>query len=330
MFSYAAATTASQNAIHWSAGMEMLNVYLPRVSTETNLEELQYFLREIAKIDYADFVTIKDQETKAFRHYAVYIKLKEWNSQSRAYQEMLTNKTFKLHISPVEYLLLLPNKTPLPRSKVNTHQLASFTEELFNKVATLENHVAIQGGLINAQSHQLNHQAHQLNQQAHQINWLMKMVTFQKKEEPEEGEEEEEETEVCLVKRITYEGKSYFCSKNDGTIYNMEQDVVGMWNEETQRIDFDDVEDLSDEDEEGEKDISCLKCKRKFDDEKQLHFHESVCLKEGKKEGLEDNNDDFSTNEACIHRLKKLFGQEEESTDAIVKVPWQLDYTNGV
>ena len=326
MQSYAAATIASQNAIHWSAGMEMLNVYLPRVSTETNLEELQYFLREIAKIDYVDFVTIKDQETKAFRHYAVYIKLKEWNAQSRAYQEMLTNKTFKLHISPVEYLLLLPNKTPLPRSKVNTHQLASFTEELFNKVATLENNVAFQAGLINSQSHQINQQAHQLNQQAHQINWLMKMVTFHRKEEPDEGEEEEEETTTDVVKRITYEGKPYFRSKNDGTIYNMGQDVVGMWNEETQMIDFDDVEDLSDE-----KDFNCLKCKRKFDDGKQLHFHESVCIKEGEEGELEDNNDDFSTNERCIHRLKKLFGQEEEeSADAIVKVPWQLDHTNGV
>jgi hypothetical protein len=317
MFSYAAATTASQKAIHWSAGMEILNVYLPRVSTETNLEELQYFLREIAKIDYADFVAIKDQETKVIRHYAVYIKLKEWNAQSRAYQEMLINKTFKLHISPVEYLMLLPNKTPLPRSKVNTHQLASFTEELFNKVASLENHVAMQAGLINAQGHQLNHQAHQLSQQAHQINWLMKMATFHRKEEPEEGEEEEE---TDVVKRITYEGKPYLRSKSNGTIYNMEQDVVGKWNEETQTIDFDEDEDEADE----EEDFSCSKCKRKFDDGKQLHFHESVCSKE--EEAHDDN--DFSTNEKCIQRLKKLTEQEEPAP-AAVKVPWQLG-NNGI
>lgn len=312
MQSYAAATTASQKAIHWLSGMEILNVYLPRVSTETNLEELQYFLREIAIIDYADFVAIKDQETKVIRHYAVYMKLKEWNSQSRAYHEMLTNKTFKLHISPVEYLMLLPNKTPLPRSKVNTHQLASFTEELFNKVASLENHVAVQAGLINAQSHQINQQGHQLAHQAHQIDWLMKMVTFHKKEELEEGQVEEDET-TDVVKRFTYEGKPYLRSKNDGTIYNMEQDVVGMWNEETQKIDFDDVEE----------DCRCAKCKRKFDDGKQLHFHESVCFKEN-----DEQDNDFSTNEKCIQRLKKLTEQEEPAS-ASEKVPWQLG-TNGI
>ena len=306
MFSYAAATTASQKAIPWATGMEMLNVYLPRVSTETNLEELQYFLREIAKIEYADFVAIKDPETKMIRHYAVYLKLKEWNSVSRAYQEMLTNKTFKLHISPVEYLMLLPNKTPLPRSKVNTHQLASFTEELFNKVAALENHVSIQAGLINAQSHQL-------GQQAHQINWLMKMLTF-RKEEPEEGEELDSSHNISFL----YDGKTYLRTKSDGTIYNEKQDVVGKWNEETQGIDFDEEQD-------EEEDFSCSKCKRKFDDGKQLGFHESVCLKEG------DEEEDFSSNEKCIQRLKKLTDPEEQSApDAnVIKVPWQLG-SNGI
>jgi hypothetical protein len=293
MFSYAAATTASQNSIHWTAGNEILNVYLPRVSTETNLEELQYFLREIAKVDYADFVAIKDPETKLIRHYAAYLKLKEWNSQSRAYQEMLSNKTFKLQISPVEYLILLPNKTPLPRSRVNTHQLASFTEELFNKVASLENHVAIQAGVINAQAQQLNHQAHQ-------INWLMKMMTFRREEDQQQQQEEGELfEETDIVKRINYEGKTYLRSKSTGTIYNEEQDVVGQWNEETQKIDFDE-EDEGGEDEEEE--FICSKCKRKFDEGKQLGFHESVCLKNG--ENLEE--EDFSTNEKCIQRIKKM------------------------
>jgi hypothetical protein len=322
MSSFAAATNATQKAIiNWKPASEMLNIYLPRVSTDHNKEELQYFLREIALVEEVDFVAIKQEETKLVRYYAVYMKLKEWNANSRAYQEMIANKTFKLHISPVEYLILLPNKTPLPRSKVNTHQLASFTEELFNKVAVLESHCAIQAGMINSQSQQL-------HLQAQQINWLMKMSTF-KKDESSDVEEEEEAADV--VKRFTFEGTKYLRSKSTGVIYNMEQYVIGQWNEDTQKIDFE---------EEGEEefdDFECEKCKRKFDDGKQLDFHETVCLKE-EKDGKDE--EDYSSNEKCIQRLKTLTTssdhqeKKEEKADVVVvvpltKVPWQLG-TNGI
>lgn len=246
MSSFSSTAPTSQKALAWSAGTEMLDVYLPRVSSQFNVEELQYFMREIAVIADADFVAIKDQETKAIRHYAVYLKLKEWNSLSTAYNEMRSFKSFKLYISPVEYLILLPNKTPLPRSKVNTHQLASFTEELYNKVAVLESHCAIQANII--------------NQQGQQINWLMKMATFQK----EEGEE-------------------------------------------------------------GNEIVECVNCKRKFDDEKQLGFHETVCVAP-----LEDGEEeDYSSNEKCIERLKKLTKEDAVEEAKKTKIPWQLG-SNGI
>jgi hypothetical protein len=301
--SYAAVTTASQKSVAWSSGLEMLNIYLPRVSNNINTEELQYFLREIAKIEYVDFVGIKDQDSKVIRYYAAYIKLKEWNSLNPAYEEMRLNKSFKLVISPVEFLILLPNKTPMPRTKVNIHQLASFTEELFNRVAALESHSAVQAGIINCQTQQINQQTEQLTQQAHHINWLMKMMTFKKKEE-EDDEEEDNDEEIDVVKRITYEEKPYLRSKKSGTIYNMEQDVVGKWNEETNKIDFD-VE------------FACVNCKRKFDDAKQLGFHETVCIEDG------EDVEDYSSNEKCIQRLKRFQEEEKEKTQEI-KVPWQL------
>ena len=55
------------------------------------------------------------------------------------------------------------------------------------------------------------------------------------KEEAEEEEEEEEE--VDEVKRIIFEGVQYYKSKKTGVIYNMEQDVIGKWNDEKQCID---------------------------------------------------------------------------------------------
>jgi hypothetical protein len=58
--------------------------------------------------------------------------------------------------------------------------------------------------------------------------------------------------EADVVKKIMFEGKKYLKSKNTGIIYNMEQDVIGKWNEAKNRIDFDETgeesEDEYDED----------------------------------------------------------------------------------
>ena len=55
----------------------------------------------------------------------------------------------------------------------------------------------------------------------------------------------EEEEEQDIVRRFEFEGKKYLKSKNTGIIYNMEQDVIGKWNESKQRIDFDTIEEES-------------------------------------------------------------------------------------
>ena len=47
-----------------------------------------------------------------------------------------------------------------------------------------------------------------------------------------------EDDEADVVKKITFEDKKYLRSKKTGIIYNMDQDVIGKWNEEKQRIDF--------------------------------------------------------------------------------------------
>jgi hypothetical protein len=53
--------------------------------------------------------------------------------------------------------------------------------------------------------------------------------------------------EADVVKKIMFEGKKYLKSKNTGIIYNMEQDVIGKWNEEKNRIDFDETGEESEE-----------------------------------------------------------------------------------
>jgi hypothetical protein len=51
------------------------------------------------------------------------------------------------------------------------------------------------------------------------------------------------EAEADVVRKIEFEGKSYYKSKNTGVIYNMEQEVVGKWNEERNEIDFEEEEE---------------------------------------------------------------------------------------
>jgi hypothetical protein len=60
---------------------------------------------------------------------------------------------------------------------------------------------------------------------------------------------EEEEDEPDVVKRFEFEGVKYLKSKNTGIIYNLEQDVIGKWNEKTGKIDFEEAGSEEEEDE---------------------------------------------------------------------------------
>jgi chemotaxis protein histidine kinase CheA len=60
---------------------------------------------------------------------------------------------------------------------------------------------------------------------------------------------EEDEDEEDVVKRFEFEGVKYLKSKKTGIIYNMDQDVIGKWNEKTGKIDFQ-VQDSEEEEEE--------------------------------------------------------------------------------
>ena len=59
----------------------------------------------------------------------------------------------------------------------------------------------------------------------------------------------EEEEEQDVVKRFEFEGVKYLKSKNTGIIYNMDQDVIGKWNEKTGKIDFEEAGSEEEEDE---------------------------------------------------------------------------------
>ena len=77
----------------------------------------------------------------------------------------------------------------------------------------------------------------------------MKKVEKELEEDLIEDEEEEKEEEADVVKKFEFEGAKYLKSKKTGIIYNMDQEVVGKWNEKTQKIDFEEHEDSSDDEE---------------------------------------------------------------------------------
>ena len=79
-----------------------------------------------------------------------------------------------------------------------------------------------------------------------------KITKAPKKAEKVEVEVEVEE-EQDVVKRFEFQGVKYLKSKNTGVIYNMDQDVIGHWNEQTSKIDF--KVDCGSEEEEDEYDV---------------------------------------------------------------------------
>jgi hypothetical protein len=63
------------------------------------------------------------------------------------------------------------------------------------------------------------------------------------------AKESTETQEPDKVKRFEFEGVKYLKSKNTGIIYNMEQEVVGKWNEQSNSIDFKEAEEEEEEEE---------------------------------------------------------------------------------
>ena len=91
----------------------------------------------------------------------------------------------------------------------------------------------------------------ELEKQEKQAIAEIKKENKEKKETKKETKKEskvEAEEEADVVKKIDFEGKKYLKSKKTGIIYNMDQDVIGKWNESKQRIDFNETGEESEED----------------------------------------------------------------------------------
>ena len=79
---------------------------------------------------------------------------------------------------------------------------------------------------------------------------VQEMAALDANDEELHEEEEEEEEEATEVVKFDVDGKTYL-KDNEGVLYDMEtQEAVGVWNEETKRID--EIDEDSDEEEDLE------------------------------------------------------------------------------
>ena len=155
-------------------GINNLDIYIPRVDEKYSEEEIKFMFANmcIGLVDYVDFVATKDPETKKLKFYSAFLRLREWNPDGYWYNNIIVEKLNRVQITPTEFWVILPAKTPLSRSKVNTHQLAAYTDELFVRVEAVEKSVT------DSSEHFKNLIA-KSEEQAVQIDQLLKIVAEQ-------------------------------------------------------------------------------------------------------------------------------------------------------
>lgn len=129
----------SANAGHNQDNLtETLFLYIPRASLKTTDFTVRdaFFQNNIGDVEYCDLVVIKDKVTKEPQHMSVFLKLASWNPFTAARSDFHTMGSIKLHLAN-EFWIILPNKTPLPRTHVNVSQLAASTDTLFEHTEQL-------------------------------------------------------------------------------------------------------------------------------------------------------------------------------------------------
>lgn len=169
-----------------------MDLYIPRISPLYTEADVKFKFQEanLAYVEYVDFVKLKpaynspaDEEPK----YCAFVKIAVWYTSivSKELTEKGSHKFYLAHtgnqrIPPHnQYWLLLPNKTPLARSKVNTHQLAAYTDELFAKLEDQSQEMEKQKECIYEQGLQLQQQKSLIDEQTAQIKHLFNLCSFQ-------------------------------------------------------------------------------------------------------------------------------------------------------
>ena len=159
-------------------GIDNLDIYIPRIDGRYTEDDIKHTFRTIGVglVAYVDFVATKDPETKEINFYSAFIKLDEWNPNGFWYKQFIKESQTRVQITSVEYWIILVAKTPLVRSKVNTHQLAAYTDELFQNSEKQAKLIEIQQEMIDLQSKNIGFLMGKLLEQSLEIKAIKKQL----------------------------------------------------------------------------------------------------------------------------------------------------------
>lgn len=244
--------TANTQAVK-KIGINNLDIYIPRIDEKHSEHDVKILFANfsIGLVDFVDFVSTKDPVTKEIKYYSAFLKLTEWNPDGYWFNKIIVEKQNKIQISPFEFWVLLPAKTMISRSKVNTHQLVAYTDELYVRVEEIEKSVT---ETMTISSEHFKTLLHKTEAQAAQIDKLMKIVQIQAEK-------------LEQINAVLFE-------KKDEEISSRPRALT--------------IEDLNQDQDQDQDQITCDKCSMEFDTEKQLYFHNSVCKKEPLKPDDDD------------------------------------------
>jgi hypothetical protein len=122
-------------------------VYIARVEAKYGERDIIEILSNacIGRVQYADMTAVKDNSpdagpNPAFKFYSAFVMMTEWNPNALA--DLREHGQIKVWVDSnrVAYWVLrfATVGSEIPRSKVNTHQLAHYTAELYDRMKTAE------------------------------------------------------------------------------------------------------------------------------------------------------------------------------------------------
>ena len=188
---------------------EHLEICIPRMGADFDEQDIKniFLAGNIGCVLHVDFVEFVPKETTATatasviasvaitatappaKMYSAFVKFSHWFS-SAVPDAIAKSGSYKFFVSATLYWLLLPNKNPLARTKLNIHQLASYSEEMHVKIDA-------QAIIFTEQETRIAQQEEQNARQAEQIAKLLEINDTQTKQIAEQNTSINRLFELC-------------------------------------------------------------------------------------------------------------------------------------
>jgi hypothetical protein len=126
-----------------SSSSDNLLVYIARLDEKYSEKDIINIIHysNIGRVEYADITAVRDNSPAAgpepeIKFYSAFVMISRWNLDAREDFNKFGQLKVWVDSKRVSYLMLRPSPegSAIPRSKVNTHQLAHYTAELYKRM----------------------------------------------------------------------------------------------------------------------------------------------------------------------------------------------------